>query len=79
MHAFHHELPRLLREGGLYSFFNGMCPFNLFFQGVACQVRRGVNAWAWCGMRVPLQPLLAGGRLPGVGRPRGLVLRFSAA
>jgi hypothetical protein len=24
--------------GGLYSFFNGMCPFNVFFQGVACAV-----------------------------------------
>ena len=38
MADFHDELPRLLRAGGLYSFFNGMCPFNVFFQGVACQV-----------------------------------------
>ena len=35
---FHEELPRLLRPGGVYSFFNGLCPFNHFFQGVACQV-----------------------------------------
>ena len=26
------------QSGGIYSFFNGMCPFNVFFQGVACQV-----------------------------------------
>ena len=37
MRAFHAALPKLLRPGGLYSFFNGLCPFNLFFQGVACQ------------------------------------------
>ena len=38
MVRFHEELPRLLRPGGVYSFFNGLCPFNGFFQGVACQV-----------------------------------------
>ena len=38
MVRFHEELPRLLRPGGVYSFFNGLCPFNQFFQGVACQV-----------------------------------------
>ena len=38
MVRFHEELPRLLRPGGVYSFFNGLCPFNPFFQGVACQV-----------------------------------------
>lgn len=38
MVRFHEELPRLLKPGGVYSFFNGLCPFNLFFQGVACQV-----------------------------------------
>ena len=38
MQDFHDTLPQLLRPGGLYSFFNGMCPFNVFFQGVACAV-----------------------------------------
>ena len=32
MAQFHEALPRLLRPGGIYSFFNGMCPFNFFFQ-----------------------------------------------
>jgi protein arginine N-methyltransferase 2 len=38
MAEFHAHLPALLRPGGVYSFFNGMCPNNVFFQGVACQV-----------------------------------------
>ena len=38
MADFHAHLPRLLAPGGLYSFFNGLCPFNVFFQGVACSV-----------------------------------------
>lgn len=38
MHAFHEHLPRLLRPGGVYSFFNGFCPRNIFLQGVACAV-----------------------------------------
>ena len=38
MQAFHELLPQLLRPNGLYSFFNGFCPFNVFFQGVACSV-----------------------------------------
>lgn len=38
MHEFHKLLPRILRAGGRYSFFNGFCPHNLFFQNVACQV-----------------------------------------
>lgn len=36
--GFHGALPGLLRPGGLYSFFNGIHPENLFFQGVACEV-----------------------------------------
>ena len=36
---FHELLPKLLKPGGMYSFFNGFCPDNIFFQGVACQVR----------------------------------------
>ena len=38
MAEFHAALPGMLRRGGTYSFFNGMCPDNVFFQGVACQV-----------------------------------------
>ncbi|KNC47241.1 arginine N-methyltransferase 2 [Thecamonas trahens ATCC 50062] len=34
---FHDVLPIILRDGGLYSFFNGITPDSLFFQGVACQ------------------------------------------
>lgn len=34
---FHDLLPRLLRPGGLYSFFNGLAPKNVFFHAVACQ------------------------------------------
>lgn len=35
MRAFHEHLPRLLKPGGVYSFFNGMCPDNLFFSAVS--------------------------------------------
>ena len=35
---FHQHLPRILAPGGVYSFFNGLCPDNIFFHGVACQV-----------------------------------------
>ena len=38
MQDFHALLPKLLRPNGIYSFFNGLCPFNVFFQGVACSV-----------------------------------------
>ena len=34
----HSQLPTILRSGGLYSFFNGFCPDNIFLQGVACEV-----------------------------------------
>jgi len=34
MRRFHALLPKLLREGGLYSYFNGMCPDNIFFHMV---------------------------------------------
>lgn len=41
MREFHAQLPRLLaKPDGHYSFFNGMCPNNIFFQGVACEVVR---------------------------------------
>jgi protein arginine N-methyltransferase 2 len=44
MRELHAMLPELLAPGGSYSFFNGLCPDNLFFHGVICQlvqVRRG--------------------------------------
>ena len=34
MRQFHAMLPKLLREGGVYSYFNGMCPDNIFFHMV---------------------------------------------
>jgi len=36
--AFHSHLPRILKKEGVYSFFNGIYPENVFFQGVACQL-----------------------------------------
>jgi protein arginine N-methyltransferase 2 len=38
MRDFMEHLPTLVRPGGIYSFFNGLCPENIIFQGVACQV-----------------------------------------
>ena len=35
---FHQHLPRIMKENGVYSFYNGCCPDNLFFHGVACEV-----------------------------------------
>ena len=40
LREFHKRLPQLLSPAGAYSFFNGMCPNNIFFQGVACEVVR---------------------------------------
>jgi len=40
LREFHRALPRLLAPGGVYSFFNGMCPNSFFFQAVACEVVR---------------------------------------
>jgi len=38
MEDFHKLLPRMLsKPNGIYSFFNGLAPDNLFFHGVACQ------------------------------------------
>lgn len=34
MRRFHAMLPKLLRTGGIYSYFNGMCPDNIFFHMV---------------------------------------------
>lgn len=38
MREFHQHLPRLLRPGGIYSYFNGLCGDNAFFHVVYCQV-----------------------------------------
>lgn len=38
MRDFHALLPKLLRPGGTYSFFNGLAPHNVFFHAVCCQV-----------------------------------------
>ena len=38
MKEFHQALPDLVKPGGIYSWFNGVCPDNLIFQGVACEV-----------------------------------------
>eukprot|EP00049_Salpingoeca_infusionum_P004392 m.78760 g.78760 ORF g.78760 m.78760 type:complete len:350 (+) comp12543_c0_seq7:321-1370(+) len=38
MHEFHQYLPQHLRKGGVYTYFNGVCSENVFFQAVACQV-----------------------------------------
>lgn len=38
MQAFHALLPRILRKGGLYSFFNGLAPRCPFFHSVYCRI-----------------------------------------
>ncbi|KAD5507891.1 hypothetical protein R6Q59_031401 [Mikania micrantha] len=38
LREFHHHLPALLKPGGIYSFFNGLCGGNAFFHVVYCQL-----------------------------------------
>lgn len=38
MQAFHELLPRILRRGGIYSFFNGLAPRCRFFHRVYCRI-----------------------------------------
>lgn len=38
MKEFHEYLPKLLKPGGIYSFFNGLCGDNAFFHVVYCQL-----------------------------------------
>ncbi|GAB2269626.1 hypothetical protein Dimus_004551 [Dionaea muscipula] len=38
MREFHQHLPRLLKTGGIYSFFNGLCGDNAFFHVVYCHL-----------------------------------------
>ncbi|KAG0586277.1 hypothetical protein KC19_2G078200 [Ceratodon purpureus] len=35
---FHEHLPKLLKKGGIYSYFNGLCATNAFFHVVYCQL-----------------------------------------
>ncbi len=45
MRVWHQELPRLLRPNGVYTFFNGLAPDNLFFHLVYGEIaRRELNA-----------------------------------
>ena len=55
MEDFHNMLPCLVKPGGVYSFFNGMCPFNIFFQGVACELVK--TELAALGFRIIFIPL----------------------
>ncbi|THU46790.1 hypothetical protein C4D60_Mb09t08600 [Musa balbisiana] len=38
LRQFHQHLPRLLKPGGVYSYFNGLCGDNAFFHVVYCQL-----------------------------------------
>ena len=38
MQLFQQNLPKLLYSGGIYSYFNGLCPHNVFFHAVCCEV-----------------------------------------
>ncbi|GAB2218937.1 hypothetical protein Drorol1_Dr00002170 [Drosera rotundifolia] len=38
LREFHQHLPRLLKPGGIYSFFNGLCGDNAFFHVVYCHL-----------------------------------------
>jgi type IV protein arginine methyltransferase len=38
MREFHEHLPKLLKPGGVYSYFNGLCGDNAFFHVVYCQL-----------------------------------------
>ncbi|XP_066367043.1 LOW QUALITY PROTEIN: protein arginine N-methyltransferase 2-like [Miscanthus floridulus] len=38
MREFHQHLPKLMKPGGIYSYFNGLCGDNAFFHTVYCQL-----------------------------------------
>ncbi|KAF6165258.1 hypothetical protein GIB67_030440 [Kingdonia uniflora] len=38
LREFHQHLPSLLKPGGIYSYFNGLCGGNAFFHVVYCQL-----------------------------------------
>ena len=69
MSDFHDLLPRIVKPGGVYSFFNGMCPFNIFFHGVACElVKTELAALGFRIVFVPLQIQLDPSTWDGVNR-----------
>ena len=45
MREFHALLPRIMRPGGVYSYFNGLAPDNIFFHTVYCQLAAKELAW----------------------------------
>ena len=69
MSDFHERLPSLVKRGGIYSFFNGMCPFNIFFHGVACElVKTELAALGFSILYIPLQIQLDPSTWDGVHR-----------
>lgn len=38
MQTFQQHLPQILNHNGIYSYFNGLCPRNVFFHAVCCEV-----------------------------------------
>jgi len=40
MQILHEKLPKLLRPGGVYSFFNGLAPDNIFFHMIYGEIAR---------------------------------------
>lgn len=40
MQMLHKKLPNILRKGGVYSFFNGLAPDNIFFHMVYGEIAR---------------------------------------
>ena len=56
MRQFFRALPRILAPKGVFSFFNGLAPFNPFFHGVACEfVKCELDAIGLDCAFVPLQ------------------------
>ncbi|GAB4818430.1 hypothetical protein N2152v2_005476 [Parachlorella kessleri] len=55
MHDFHVHLPRLLKPGGIYSFFNGLAPDNIFFHLVYGKIAE--LELARLGLRTKYQPV----------------------
>ena len=56
MREFFRALPRILAPKGVFSFFNGLAPFNPFFHGVACEfVKCELNEIGLDCAFVPLQ------------------------
>ncbi|KAA8537832.1 hypothetical protein F0562_027588 [Nyssa sinensis] len=55
LREFHQHLPALLKPGGIYSFFNGLCGGNAFFHVVYCQlVSLELENLGYCTQLIPL-------------------------